>query len=76
MAANQQQGLREFRKNFPAGTKLKIIEVQDPFLNIPIGEIANVHHVDDLGRIYVSLRRSHRIFTLDLNQDKVLVCGK
>ena len=50
------QTLERLRKEYPAGTKVELIRLDDPYRKIPSGTIGTVEFVDDavLKRFFVS----------------------
>ena len=47
------QMLEKLRKEYPAGTKVELICLEDPYREIPAGTIGTVEFVDDAGQIHM-----------------------
>ena len=46
--------LEMLRKEFPKGTRVKLIQMEDPYTKLKSGDLGTVNHVDDMGTIHVS----------------------
>lgn len=46
------QTLEMLRSEYPAGTKVELISLDDPYKKIPSGTIGTVELVDDAGQIH------------------------
>ena len=46
------QELERLRKEYPAGTRVELIRLDDPYRTIPAGTIGTVEFVDDAGQIH------------------------
>ena len=46
--------LKNLRKNYPKGSKVRLIQMDDPYTTIPKGTIGTVSKVDDAGTIHVN----------------------
>lgn len=46
--------LQMLRREYPAGTKVRVIRLDDPYRDIPKGTLGTVQFVDDAGNIHVS----------------------
>ena len=46
--------LRMLREQYPTGTRVELIEMNDPYRNMPPGLKGTVLHVDDAGGIHVN----------------------
>lgn len=46
------QTLERLRKEYPAGTKVELIRLDDPYRKIPSGTIGTVEFVDDAGQLH------------------------
>lgn len=49
-----EETLKNLRRNYPKGSKVKLIQMDDPYTTIPKGTIGIVYKVDDAGTIHVS----------------------
>ena len=52
MKRNEQQAVAMTRQNYPPGTRLELISMDDPQA-IPPGSRGTVDHVDDMGTIHM-----------------------
>lgn len=50
----KRQELEKLRKEYPAGTRVELIRLDDPYRTIPAGTIGTVEFVDDAGQIHTS----------------------
>ena len=48
----KRQELEKLRKEYPAGTRVELIRLDDPYRTIPAGTIGTVEFVDDAGQIH------------------------
>ena len=48
------QTLERLRKDYPSGTKVELIRLDDPYRKIPSGTIGTVEFVDDAGQLHTS----------------------
>ena len=46
------QTLERLRKEYPAGTRVELICLDDPYRKIPSGTIGTVEFVDDAGQLH------------------------
>lgn len=49
----KKEELETLRRQYPVGTKLKCIHMDDPFHPIPPGTVGEVSHIDDAGTIHM-----------------------
>ena len=49
-----EETLKNLRRNYPKGSKVKLIQMDDPYTTISKGTIGTVSKVDDAGTIHVS----------------------
>lgn len=47
------QVVNMLRKRYPAGIRVELVHMDDPFAKIPIGTRGTVSHVDDIGTTHV-----------------------
>ena len=45
--------VEDLRKQYPAGTRVELLKMDDPYTKIPIGTLGTVQSVDDAGTIRV-----------------------
>jgi len=45
--------LKSLREQYPAGTKVELVEMNDPYRHMPKGLKGVVQHVDDAGGIHI-----------------------
>lgn len=67
----ENDNLSKIKRLYPIGTILKVFEVNDPYINLPVGVLGEVVKVDEIGRIYVNIK-GNRIITLDHSKDKLV----
>ena len=48
----KRQELERLRKEYPTGTRVELIRMDDPYRTIPAGTIGMVEFVDDAGQIH------------------------
>lgn len=46
------QTLERLRKEYPAGTRVELIRLDDPYRKIPSGTAGTVEYVDDAGQLH------------------------
>lgn len=46
--------LERLRKEYPTGTRVELVQMNDPYRNMPEGLKGTVIHVDDAGGIHVA----------------------
>lgn len=67
------------KMKYPRGTELEILEIKDPYINLPVGLTVKVLYVDDKGRIYISYSEDDsskgRVLTLN-DEDMVIKKSK
>ena len=49
-----EETLKDLRKKYPKGSKVRLTQMDDPYTTIPKGTIGTVSKVDDAGTIHVS----------------------
>jgi len=45
--------INKIRSEYPAGTRIKLIQMNDPYSKLTLGDKGTVDHVDDIGTIHV-----------------------
>ena len=45
--------VEDLKKQYPAGTQVELIHMDDPYTKIPVGTLGTVTSVDDIGTIRV-----------------------
>ena len=45
--------IQRLRQIYPSGTKIRLIEMDDPYSHLKPGEIGTVMHIDDMGQIHM-----------------------
>ena len=45
--------LQDLRKRYPAGTRIRLIHMDDPYAPVPGGTVGEVQYVDDAGNIHM-----------------------
>ena len=46
--------LRRLREDYPAGCRVELVQMNDPYSNLCAGTLGTVRYVDDIGTIHVS----------------------
>ena len=46
--------VEQLRKVYPPGTRIELVEMDDPYVSIPPGERGTVKTVDDAGMVHVA----------------------
>ena len=46
--------LERLRKQYPAGARVELVSMRDPFTSLKPGDRGTVTHVDDLGTVHIS----------------------
>jgi hypothetical protein len=41
------------RKQYPSGTRVELVSMNDPYTNLKAGDLGTVNHVDDIGTVFV-----------------------
>ena len=44
---------KENKAKYPPGTRIELIQMNDPFAPVPAGTRGTVHHVDDAGQLHM-----------------------
>ena len=65
----KRQELEKLRKEYPAGTKVELIRLDDPYRTIPAGTIGTVEFVDDAGQIH-TVWEDNGLLALILGEDE------
>ena len=47
------QTVERLRKTYPAGTRIELVSMSDPFTSRLAGELGTVQFIDDIGTIFV-----------------------
>ena len=53
--------LQALRENYPAGTRVKAISIDDPYTEIPIGTKGTVECIDDTGTRFIKWDNGARL---------------
>ena len=61
---NERQ-LKTLRERFPAGTKIRLIHMDDPYAPIPSGTVGEVQMVDDGGNIHMVWQNGRTLSIID-----------
>ena len=56
-----QQVIEMLRKNYPEGTRVELVSMDDPYAKLPKGTQGTVDLVDDMGTIHVSWDNRSRL---------------
>lgn len=46
--------LEQLRKNYPVGTRVELISMDDPYTNLKAGDQGTVSAIDDIGTVFVA----------------------
>lgn len=61
MTRPSKQQIAETKKSYPAGTRIELLSMEDPFSSIYPGEKGTVRVVDDMGTIHVDWDNGRRL---------------
>lgn len=53
--------IEDLRKQYSAGTRVRLIHMDDPYTKIPVGNLGTVQSVDDIGTIRVHWDSGHTL---------------
>ena len=53
MKIMKQEQVAKLRKEYPEGTRIMLLKMDDPYTQLKKGDMGNVLHVDDAGQIHV-----------------------
>jgi hypothetical protein len=53
MVFPRQEIVQEIKKQYPSGTRVRLVRMNDPYRDIPVGTGGTVDFVDDTGTIHV-----------------------
>lgn len=71
---NERQ-LQALRERYPAGTKIRLNHMDDPYAPIPDGTIGEVQYVDDAGNIHM-VWENGRTLSLIEGEDSFTIINK
>ncbi len=54
MKTISKETLAMLREKYPAGTRVELVYMDDPYTNLTTGDKGTVKHVDDMGTIHIS----------------------
>ncbi|WP_026523290.1 DUF4314 domain-containing protein [Butyrivibrio sp. MB2005] len=54
MSGVQTALIEKLRKEYPPGTRVELISMEDPYEKLPRGIQGTVYHIDDIGTIHVN----------------------
>lgn len=57
--------LEALRERFPAGTRIRLISMEDPYASVPPGTIGEVQTVDDGGNIHMKWNNGRSLALID-----------
>jgi hypothetical protein len=49
------------RKQYPEGTRVELVWMDDPYTSLPVGTQGTVEHVDDMGTIHITWDTGSRL---------------
>ena len=53
MKISRQEQVATLREEYPEGTRIMLLKMEDPFTQLQRGDMGNVTHVDDAGQIHM-----------------------
>lgn len=53
MKISRQEQVAKLREEYPEGTRIMLLKMEDPFTQLKRGDMGNVTHVDDAGQIHM-----------------------
>lgn len=69
---NEQQ-LQALRERYPAGTKIRLNHMDDPYAPIPDGTIGEVQYVDDAGNIHMKWENGRTLSLIEGADDFTII---
>ncbi len=54
MKTISKETLAVLREKYPAGTRVELVHMDDPYTKLTVGDKGTVKHVDDIGTIHIS----------------------
>ncbi len=57
--------LKALRERYPAGTRIRLIRMDDPFAPVPPGTVGEVAIIDDAGNIHMKWRNGRRLALIE-----------
>lgn len=53
MKISRQEQVAKLREEYPEGTRIMLLKMNDPYTQLKKGDMGNVLHVDDAGQIHM-----------------------
>lgn len=53
MKISRQEQVAKLREEYPEGTRVMLLKMDDPYTQLKKGDMGNVLHVDDAGQIHM-----------------------
>ena len=53
MKIRRQEQVAKLREEYPEGTRIMLLKMDDPYTQLKKGDMGNVLHVDDAGQIHM-----------------------
>lgn len=53
MKISRQEQVAKLREEYPEGTRVMLLKMNDPYTQLKKGDMGNVLHVDDAGQIHM-----------------------
>ncbi len=53
MKISRQEQVAKLREEYPEGTRIMLLKMEDPYTQLKKGDMGNVLHVDDAGQIHM-----------------------
>ncbi len=54
MKTISKETLTMLREKYPAGTRVELVNMEDPYTSLTAGDKGTVRHVDDMGTIHIN----------------------
>ena len=54
MKTISKETLSKLREQYPKGTRVELVHMDDPYTKLTAGDKGTVNHVDDMGTIHIS----------------------
>lgn len=65
--------LQALRERYPAGTKIRLNHMDDPYAPIPDGTVGEVQYVDDAGNIHMIWKNGRTLSLIDGVDDFTII---
>ena len=65
--------LQDLRKRYPAGTRIRLIHMDDPYAPVPGGTVGEVQYVDDAGNIHMVWKNGRTLSLIEGVDDFTII---